>query len=131
MSPGQELYDRLYIYSEDLHYDTYDQLPKDGTSYPFVVIGDIENMFSNYKTEVGGRVAVTLNVWGTEFMRTDVDYMLEKLTSISTVATEHFKFTNRLNELQNQIISDTSVPNTRLLHGVSTLVFDWTKKGQK
>lgn len=96
--PEQELFDQLYIESEQLGYNTYDHLPlrTQNAKYPFVMIGDTQQIPINYRTAIGGR----------------------------TINTEHFHFVGRLNREDRQIITDTSVPDTVLKHGILTLVFN-------
>ncbi|MDM8222131.1 DUF3168 domain-containing protein [Limosilactobacillus vaginalis] len=126
--PEQELFDQLYIESEQLGYNTYDHLPlrTENAKYPFVMIGDTQQIPINYRTAIGGTFTVTLHVWGDGESRYTVSKIMERLAELGgrTINTEHFHFVGRLNREDRQIITDTSVPDTVLKHGILTLVFN-------
>ena len=116
--PEQELFDQLYIESEQLGYNTYDHLPlrTQNAKYPFVMIGDTQQIPINYRTAIGGTFTVTLHVWGDGESRYTVSKIMERLAELGgrTINTEHFHFVGRLNREDRQIITDTSVPDTVL-----------------
>lgn len=126
-SPQQELYDQLYIMSQNLGFDTYDHLPmeNENANYPFVVIGSNQLLPVNFKTVVGGQLSQNIDFWGDEQMRLTVTSMMNQLTTACyrELVTKHFRFQNRVAQTDSQIIQDTSVPNTVLNHGILTLVF--------
>lgn len=39
---NQEIYDLIFKRIQDLGYDCYPFLPKEGTAYPFVVLGEVD-----------------------------------------------------------------------------------------
>lgn len=121
MSPDQELYDRLYDYSQnELKYDTYDALPRMDTSYPFVEMAGTLNNSDDLKNAYFGRVSQTINFWGNQDMRFDISEMMDKFL-LNHIRTEHYVFT--IDSKQKQMLPDSSVPNTILYHGILTLVF--------
>lgn len=126
--PEQELFDQLYIESDQLGYDTYDHLPlqTENAKYPFVVIGDTQQIPINYRNAMGGTFTVTIHVWSTGEDRFTVAKMMERLACLGeeVVVTDHFRFVGRFNQEDRQIITDTSVPDTVLKHGILTLVFN-------
>lgn len=126
--PEQELFDQLYIESDALGYDTYDHLPmrKENAKYPFVVIGDVQQVPINYKTVLGSKISITLHVWGDGESRFQVSQMLDNLAKLGEgkLLSDHFRFIGRFNQEDRQIITDTSVPDTVLNHGIVTLVFN-------
>lgn len=126
--PEQELFDQLYIESDQLGFDTYDHLPlrTENSKYPFVVIGDTQQIPINYRNAVGGTFNVTIHVWSTGEDRFTVAKMMERLARLGeeVVITDHFRFVGRFNQEDRQIITDTSVPDTVLKHGILTLVFN-------
>ena len=129
MSPSQVLFDQLFIQSsEKLGYDTYDSLPRDDTPYPFVVIGSVHNLFVAHTNGVTGSCSIDVHVFGDEESRSIVDDMLTSLMSVVAFSDDTYTFQSRLRENSSDIVSDTSVPNTKLWHGYGTLVFDWYKK---
>jgi hypothetical protein len=126
--PEQELFDQLYVESDALGFNTYDHLPlrTENAEYPFVVIGDTQQLQINYRTAIGGTFTITLHVWAEGEDRYTVAQMLAKLAKLGegVLLTDHFRFVGRYNQEDRQIITDTSVPNTVLKHGILTLVFN-------
>lgn len=124
-----ELFNRVFEYSQMvIGYDTYDSLPMDDVEYPFIVLGNMENIPKNLKTDLSGRTTITVHVWGNNDMRLEVAKALEKFSSLKEIESDNFEFKTRFNENSTQILNDTSVANTVLIHGIATLVFDWFKK---
>lgn len=126
--PEQELFDQLYVESDKLGFNTYDHLPlrTENAEYPFVVIGDTQQLQINYRTAIGGTFTITLHVWAEGEDRYTVAQMLAKLAKLGegVLLTDHFRFVGRYNQEDRQIITDTSVPNTVLKHGILTLIFN-------
>lgn len=125
MNPELELFDRLYYYSQnELSYDTYDQLPRPEANYPFVELAETENNSIDTKNAYSGSITQTINVWGDQDMRFKIAQMMDKFV-LNRVVSRHYIF--NLTSYQKRILPDSSVPNTRLYHGVLTLVFDYMK----
>lgn len=125
MNPELELFDRLYYYSQnELNYDTYDQLPRPEASYPFIELAETENNSIDTKNAHSGSITQTINVWGDQDMRFKISQMMDKFV-LNRVISDHYIF--NLTSYQKRILPDSSVPNTRLYHGVLTLVFDYMK----
>ena len=121
----EELFDRLYYFSQDeLGFDTYDSLPRDGTKYPFVEIAETDLVSDNLKNAYSGTITQTINVWGDQDMRFLVAQMMNKLC-VNRVSSDHYTF--NLKSMQKRILPDSSVPNTRLFHGILTLEYVYTK----
>lgn len=125
MNPEQELFDRLYYYSQnELNYDTYDQLPRSNTEYPFIEIAETQNNSIDTKNALSGEITQTINVWGNQDMRFLVAEMMDKFL-LDRLESDHYIFD--LMQSQKRILPDSSVPNTRLFHGVLTLEFNYMK----
>ena len=126
--PDQELFDFIYSASQEMGFDTYDHLPmqSENASYPFVNIGDVQQLNIANKTAVGAELHITLNVWGNAESRFVVSQMSEKLAKLANrvLITDHFRFVGRPNRTDKQIITDTSIPDTVLKHGIVMLVFN-------
>lgn len=121
----EELFDRLYFFAQnELGFDTYDSLPRDGTKYPFVEIAETNLVSDDLKNAYSGTITQTVNVWGDQDMRFLVTQMMNKLC-VNRVSSEHYTF--NLKNIQKRILPDSGVPNTRLFHGVLTLEFVYTK----
>lgn len=125
MNPEQELFDRLYYYSQnELNYDTYDQLPRPDAEYPFIEIAETQNNSIDTKNALSGEITQTINVWGNQDMRFLVAEMMDKFL-LDRLESDHYIFD--LMQSQKRILPDSSVPNTRLFHGVLTLEFNYMK----
>lgn len=125
MSPEQELYDRLYYYSQnELGYDTYDQLPRLDAKYPFVELAETDSSRVDAKVTLSHRISQIVHVWGDETMRFQIDQMINQFI-LDRVMSDDYVYS--LESSEKRILSDASVPNTRLYHGVLTLVFVYMK----
>lgn len=126
--PDQELFDYIYSASQEMGFDTYDHLPmqSENAEYPFVNIGDVQQLNIANKTAIGAELHITLNVWGNAESRFTVSQMSEKLAELANrvLITDHFRFVGRPSRTDKQIITDTSVPDTVLKHGIVMLVFN-------
>ena len=125
MSPEQELYDRLYYYSQnELGYDTYDQLPRLDAKYPFVELAETDSSRIDAKVTLSHRISQIVHVWGDETMRFQIDQMINQFI-LDRVVSDDYVYS--LESSEKRILSDASVPNTHLYHGVLTLVFVYMK----
>lgn len=121
----EELFDRLYFFAQnELGFDTYDSLPRDGTKYPFIEMAETNLVSDDLKNAYSGTITQTVNVWGDHDMRFSVAQMMNKLC-VNRVKSDHYTFD--LKNIQKRILPDSSVPNTRLFHGILTLEFNYTK----
>jgi predicted component of type VI protein secretion system len=124
-----ELFNRVFEYSQMIiGYDTYDSLPMNDVDYPFIVLDNMENIPQNLKTNLSGRTTITVHVWGNNDMRYEVAKALDNFLNLREFESDNFKFETRFNDSTTQILNDTSVANTVLIHGIATLVFDWFRK---
>lgn len=129
MTANLELFNRVFEFSQSvIGYDTYDMLPERDADYPFIVLDDMQDILNNLKTDVVGRTTITVHIWGNDEMRLEVSEAIGKFIKLKEIESEHFKFKARLNEENSQLLNDTSVENTNLVHGVVTLIFDWFRK---
>lgn len=126
--PDQELFDCIYQHSEDMGFNTYDHLPlrTENASYPFVEVGDVQQINIANKTAIGAQLNITLNVWGGAEDRFVVSQISEQLSELANgvLLTAHFRFVGRPSQTDKQILTDTSVENTVLKHGIVMLVFN-------
>lgn len=125
--PDQELFDCIYAKSEEIGFDTYDHLPlrTENAKYPFVNIGDIQQLNIANKTAIGAELHITINVWDTAENRFTVSKISEALAELANdvLLTDHFRFVGHPSRTDKQILTDTSVPDTVLKHGIVALVF--------
>lgn len=128
MNPHMELYNALFIRSQELGFDTYDHLPLDGENapYPFVVVGEMQTVKSATKTALQAEFYITCHVWGREEQRLKVSQMMAQLDDVQLLYGKHYTFVQIFRDTDQQMMQDTSVPNTVLNHGVITLAFKLT-----
>jgi hypothetical protein len=128
VNPAQELFDQLMIECEDMGYTVYDHLPleSENADYPFISMGMTQLIPVSYKDALGGRIEQTLDVWGNAESRPLVVDTINKLSLLGAMAikTKHYRFVGRPAAQDQQVITDMSVPDTVLYHGVITLVFN-------
>lgn len=126
--PDQELFDYIYSASQEMGFDTYDHLPiqSENASYPFVNIGNVQQLNIANKTAIGAELHITLNIWGDGESRFVVSQMSEQLAELANrvLITDHFRFIGRPSRTDKQILTDTSVPDTVLKHGIVALAFN-------
>lgn len=127
MNPAQELFDQLVIECESMGYKVYDHLPMENepTPYPFLVMGMTQVIPLAYKGSLGGQFHQTIDVWSDSESRSLVTQIINKLALLGsrTIKTKHFRFAARPGLQDQQILTDTSVPDTVLYHGSITLAF--------
>lgn len=129
MTANLELFNSLFEFAKKvIGYDTFDSLPTKQTSYPFIVLDSMEDSQVNLKTDIFGKTTITVHIWGSEEMRGEVTNAVGKLLLTKEIESANYRFQTRYNKNTSQIINDTSVANTKLIHGIATLVFDWFKK---
>lgn len=129
MTANLELFNSLFEFAKKvIGYDTFDSSPTKQTSYPFIVLDSMEDSQVNLKTDIFGKTTITVHVWGSEEMRGEVTNAMGKLLLTKEIESPNYRFQTRYSKNTSQIINDTSVANTKLIHGIATLVFDWFKK---
>lgn len=124
-SPMQDVYKYYLRLSKKLGYDTYDYLPPQSkkVKYPFVYIGNLEEITSQTKTNLTGSVVLNIDCWGTPRQRLIISEMVERFfyASIGRVNTENYRFYGNAQQQSKQIQLDTSVPNSILVRGMVTI----------
>ena len=127
MSPSQVLFDQLFIQSsEKLGYDTYDSLPRDDTPYPFVYLGNVQQIDDTKKDAVFGDVYLTIHVWSnTPKKRGDVSMLMLQIKNICRALYSTENFTWHFIRANQQILPDNTT-KTPLLHGVIETEFKFS-----
>lgn len=119
IDPQQELFTALKLAFEDLGYAVYDgELPPDGTPYPFVYLGDFQQIDDINKSAVFGNVFPTIHVWSNlPKQRGTVSAMLLHLKTACRKLKRTDNFSWDLRNV-NQRISSDNTTTTPLLHGI-------------
>lgn len=128
MTVDQLIFDYLFQLSLNSGYSTYDHLPleSENAPYPFVVIGAVQTLPVVTKNALQGKIVANVDVWGNGEGRFKVSQMMNDIfvQSSQPVELDGYSVRLKIDDYDNQIIQDTSVPNTVLNHGMMTLVFN-------
>lgn len=125
--PQQELFSKLKISLEALGYDVYDgALPPEGTPYPFVYLGDCQQMDDANKSAVFGNVYQTIHVWhNNPRQRGTVSQMLLAIKTACRQIDHTANFAWSLRNPTQRIFADNTT-KTPLLHGVIEAEFSFS-----
>lgn len=125
--PQQELFTRIKLDIEALGYDVYDGfLPPEGTSYPFVYLGDAMQIDDPNKSVVFGDVHQTIHVWSnTPRNRGTVSTMLYNIKNVCRKIEHTTTFAWSLLHITQRIIRDETT-KPPLLHGLLEVEFKLT-----
>lgn len=119
IDPQQELFTALKRAFEALGYAVYDgALPPDSTPYPFVYLGDAQQIDSSNKNAVFGSVYQTIHVWHSDpRQRGTLSRMLLTLKTACRRLERTPNFAWALRHVDQRILPDntTTIP---LLHGI-------------
>lgn len=128
MTVDQLIFDYLFQLSLNSGYSTYDHLPleTENALYPFVVIGSVQTLPVVTKNALQGQLVANVDVWGDGEGRFKVSQMMNDIfvQASQPVELDGYSVRLKINDYDNQIMQDTSVPNTVLNHGMMTLVFN-------
>lgn len=122
--PQQELFTELLIRLRAEGLSVYDgELPPEETPYPFVFMGDCQQVDSDTKTQVIGNVFQTVHVWHNKARkRGTVSQMLATIRRISRSISHTENFAWNVRNLSQRLILDntTKIP---LIHGIVEIEF--------
>ena len=128
MTVDQLIFDYLFQLSLNSGYSTYDHLPleTENAPYPFVVIGSVQTLPVVTKSALQGQIIANVDVWGDGEGRFKVSQMMNDIfvQASQPVELDGYSVRLKIDDYDNQIMQDTSVPNTVLNHGMMTLVFN-------
>ena len=119
LDPQQELFTRMKSDFEKLGYKVYDGfLPPASTPYPFVYLGDFQQIDAANKSAVHGRVFPTIHIWSnTPKKRGTVSKMLLDIKTACRKIERTTSFSWSLRNVNQRIFADNTT-KTPLLHGV-------------
>lgn len=119
IDPQQELFTALKLGIEALGYNVYDSfLPPDGTPYPFVYLGNFQQVDNNFKNAVCGFVYPTIHIWhDNPRQRGTLSGILLDVKTVCRRVAKTNNFAWDLRRLNQQILNDTTT-KTPLLHGL-------------
>lgn len=124
IDPQQELFTALIKNLKAKGHAVYDGfLPPDGTPYPFVYIGDSQQIDDANKSAVFGSVHQTIHVWhNNPKQRGTVSQMMLDIKTVCREIGHTANFAWTVRNISQQIIPDTTT-KTPLLHGVLNVEF--------
>jgi hypothetical protein len=122
--PQQELFTRLKLDLEALGYAVYDGfLPPENTPYPFIYIGDSQQIDDANKSAVFGSVHQTIHVWhNSPKQRGTVSKMLLDVKTACRKISHTANFAWTVRNVTQNIMPDTTTKSP-LLHGVLDVEF--------
>lgn len=126
MDPQQELFSAMLEGLRKI-YDVYDgELPDAGASYPFIYLGDCQQVDDTNKGGVFGNVFLTVHVWHNQVKeRGTVSQMLLDVKNIARKLQHTDNFAWDLRNVDQQIYPDETTRQP-LLHGVLNLEFKFS-----
>ena len=127
MDPQQELFTKIKLELEKKGYSVYDgALPPLETPYPFIYLGDMQQIDDANKSAVFGNVYQTIHVWHNNYkQRGTVSSMLLDIKQVCRSIEKTNNFEWIILNVNQRIISDTTT-KTPLLHGILELEFKFT-----
>ena len=119
IDPQQELFIALKLGIEAKGYAVYDGfLPPEGTAYPFVYLGDMQQTDTSNKSAVFGFVYPTIDVWhNNPRQRGTVSAIMLDIKDVCRQLEHTNNFAWLLQGMDERIISDTTT-KAPLIHGV-------------
>ena len=119
MDAQQELFTALKLALEALGYDVYDdELPPEGTPYPFIYLGEFQQTDIEHKNAITGTVYPTIDVWhNNREERGTVSKMLLDIKTICRNLGHTTNFAWLVRNVSSRILADNTT-NTPLMHGI-------------
>ena len=124
LDPQQELFSNIKKEIESLGYDVYDGfLPPENTPYPFVYLGDMQQVDASTKSQINGRVTQTIHVWNNNpKQRGTVSQMLLSIKKTCRMIKQTESFTWNVRNINQNIFPDNTTKSP-LMHGVLDIEF--------
>jgi hypothetical protein len=119
-NPYNEIFQTVIELSKKKGYDTFDYLPDENHSYPFVFVGNQQNTDIQTKDRTLGTTHIQIDVYAEFNYRSEVLTIMDDLqaTVIDCQRTENFKY--QVTNANQQMIADQST-DIPLWHGVLEL----------
>lgn len=119
-NPYNEIFQTVIELSRKKGYDTFDYLPDENQSYPFVFVGNQQNTDIQTKGRILGTTHIQIDVYAEFNHRSEVLDIMDDLqaTVINYQHTDNFKY--QVTNTSQQMIADQST-DIPLWHGVLEL----------
>lgn len=127
--PQQELFTKLKLELEAKGYAVYDGvMPPEGTPYPFIYLGDSQQIDDSNKTAIFGDVHQTINIWhNNPRQRGTLSGMLLSAKGVCRNIKKTANFNWTVKGITQNIIPDTTT-KTPLLHGILNVHFYFSQE---
>lgn len=127
IDPQQEIFTAVQLGIKDKGHSVYDTfLPPEGTPYPFVYMGECQQIDEENKTAIFGKVYQTIHIWhNNPKQRGTVSQMLLDIKTAcrNIKSTKNFSWSCKIT---NQRIFADNTTETPLLHGVVEVEFQFS-----
>lgn len=124
-SPELALFNAVFSYVHSRVCErVYDTPPARRAGCPFITLGTEQTTSTETKSDVAKRLFLTVHIWATTDQRQELELIRAKLANLTKIRAAGWSFIARPDEETSDTITDTTVPNTRFLHGTVTLVYD-------
>lgn len=129
IDPYIEIYEHVFKLSEALGYSTFDYIPDETASYPFVFVGEQFSEDYRTKTLMRGETNLIIHVYSHERQRRTINTMMAFLNqAINNINyTDHFKWEVINNKIHSMYENDKSNP---LVHGIFDITLNFVGKGE-
>lgn len=124
-SPQQAIFDVVFATSVNLGYATYDYLPPDEVSYPFVFVGEQFDNDIETKTAITGLVTQTIHIYHTHKKRRELTGIMDTLKMFLRKLKRADKYRISVRSVSSQTLIDNTTGEP-LLHGILEIEFRYS-----
>lgn len=119
-NPYDEIFNKVIELSKKLGYSTFDYQPDNEQGYPFVFVGNQQNIDIQTKTRMLGITHIQIDVYTEHQFRSEVSSIMDSLTKAlyECHSTDHFSI--ELTDSENRMMADTTT-EIPLWHGILEL----------
>lgn len=120
----QEIFTMLKMELENKGYDVYDgHMPQEGTPYPFIYLGAVEENITQTKEELIGNVYQTVHVWHNDCeKRGTVSRIMRDIRKVYLKIENNCSRSALITNITERIMEDNTTGEP-LMHGVSEVEF--------
>lgn len=124
LSPQQQIYNACYLVSYNLGYSTFDYLPAEEESYPFVYIGEQFDQDRANKSTITGYVDQRIHVYADYTQRGTVTTMMDEIKREIRKLKRTKNFYINVRGINAQTLMDNST-SRNLIHGIVEVEFSF------
>ena len=125
-SPQQQIFDAVFAASLELGYPTYDYLPANEASYPFVFVGEQFDNDIETKGPIYGHVTQTIHVFHNYRRRRELTTMMNNLKTACRKLKRTENFYIACKNISTRTLVDETTRSQPLLHGIIEVEFSFS-----